>query len=54
MVLTSCYDLVAFGRVYQFGWWGSIWRFSAAMALASVLTAVVLAVVGLSMALLSS
>lgn len=32
-VISVLYDVIAFARVYQFGWWGTIWRFSVALLL---------------------
>jgi Protein of unknown function (DUF3667) len=31
--LGSVYDLIAFARLYQFGWWGSLWRYGLTLAL---------------------
>jgi Protein of unknown function (DUF3667) len=33
------YDLVAFARLYQFGWWGTAWRFALMLVLVGLVSA---------------
>ncbi len=36
--LGFAYDLIAFGRLFRFGWWGTAWRYSATLVLVGLLS----------------